>query len=48
MSDAKLFEKINENRLKRVEKVSAQAYQEYKSLITSNSTNRVVAAVPIK
>lgn len=48
MSDAKLFEKINENRLKKVEKVSAQAYQEYKSLITSNSTNWVVAAVPIK
>jgi hypothetical protein len=35
MTDSKLFEKINENRLKRLEKVSEKAFQEYRSFVSS-------------
>ena len=48
MTDSKLFEKINENRLKRLEKVSEKAFQEYRSFVSSGWTNWIVAAVPIK
>jgi len=48
MTDSKLFEKINANRVKRLEKVSEKAFQEYRAFVSSGWTNRIVAAVPIK
>jgi hypothetical protein len=35
MTDSKLFENINENRLKRLEKVSEKAFQEYRTFVSS-------------
>jgi hypothetical protein len=35
MTDSKLFEKINVNRVKRLEKVSEKAFQEYRAFVSS-------------
>ncbi|MBR2158220.1 aminopeptidase [bacterium] len=48
MSDSRLFEDINPEYLRRKAKAFAKANKEYRSLISKNGTNWVIAAVPIK
>jgi leucyl aminopeptidase (aminopeptidase T) len=48
MSDSRLFEDINSEYLRRKAKAFAKANKEYRSLISKNGTNWVIAAVPIK